>query len=159
MQDMLSPVLTSAGHRVTSAETAEQANKLMQQAEYGVIVLDAKSRNSLDETALLRQPNALRLVLNDGQKPSRESVSAGDIVVNQFDRRSLLDTIAAHLETLSAAEPMAANLNDAPLEKAPTLAKSTMTPITPNANIRNESRTAVFAKASGRRRAFYRLRQ
>ncbi len=121
MQDMLSPVLTSAGHKVTSADTAEQANKLMQQAEFGVIVLDAKSRNSLDETALLRQPNALRLVLNDGQKPSRESVSAGDIVVNQFDRRSLLDTIAAHLENLSAAEPMAANLNDAPSEKSANL--------------------------------------
>ena len=118
MQDMLSPVLTSAGHKVTAAETAEQANKLLQQADFGVIVLDSKSRNSLDELALSRQPNALRLVLNDGQKPLRESASGGDVIINQFDRRSLLDTIAAHLEAISAAEPMAANLNDAPLEKS-----------------------------------------
>jgi two-component system chemotaxis sensor kinase CheA len=118
MQDMLSPVLTSAGHKVTAAETADQANKLLQQADFGVIVLDAKSRNSLDESALSRQVNALRLVLNDGQKASREHPNAGDVVINQFDRRGLLDTITAHLEALAAAEPAAANLNDAPLEKS-----------------------------------------
>ena len=118
MQDMLSPVLTSAGHKVTAAETAEQANMLLQQANFGVIVLDSKSRDSLDETALLRQPNALRLILNDGQKPVRESAAGGDVIINQFDRRSLLDTIAAHLETMSESELKAANLNDAPLEKS-----------------------------------------
>ncbi|MGO9485174.1 MAG: chemotaxis protein CheW, partial [Rhodomicrobium sp.] len=118
MQDMLSPVLTSAGHKVTAAETAEQANKLLQQANFGVIVLDSKSRASLDESALSRQPNALRLVLNDGQKPVRESPNGGDVIINQFDRRGLLDTIAAHLEELSAREPAAANLNDALPEKS-----------------------------------------
>ena len=117
MQDMLSPVLTSAGHKVTAAETAEQANKLLQQANFGVIVLDAKSRNSLDETVLSRQPDALRLVLSDGQKAGREPGHEGDVLINQFDRRGLLDTIAAHLEALSARVPEAANVNVAPLEK------------------------------------------
>jgi two-component system, chemotaxis family, sensor kinase CheA len=116
MQDMLSPVLASAGHRVTAAESAEQANKLLQQSDFGVIVLDNKSRESLDESALSRQPNALRLVLSDGHKSSRESVARGDVVINQFDRRSLLSTIAAHLETMADAQ--AANLNEAPFEKS-----------------------------------------
>jgi two-component system chemotaxis sensor kinase CheA len=118
MQDMLSPVLTSAGHKVTAAETAEQANKLLQQSDFGVIVLDAKSRDSLDEIALSRQPNALRLVLHDGQKLAREGEHEGDVVINQFDRRSLLNTIAAHLEAISANAPKAANLNDAPLDRS-----------------------------------------
>jgi len=117
MQDMLSPVLSSAGHKVTAAETAEQANKLLQQSDYGVIVLDAKFRDALDESALSRQLNALRLILNDGQKTGREPSHHGDVVVNQFDRRSLLDTIAAHLEAMSAKMPGAANLNDVPIEQ------------------------------------------
>ncbi len=116
MHDLLSPVLTSAGHHVTAAETAEQANKLLQQANYGVIVLDAKSRDSLDESALSRQPDALRLVIGDGQKAGHETGHEGDILINQFDRRGLLDTIAAHLEALSARMPEAANVNVAPLE-------------------------------------------
>jgi two-component system, chemotaxis family, sensor kinase CheA len=117
MQDMLSPILASAGHKVTAAENAEQANKLLQQADFGVIVLDSKSRDSLDESALSRLPNALRLVLNDGQKSSREVASRGDVLINQFDRRSLLDTIAAHLETMAAAQAQAANFNEAPFGK------------------------------------------
>lgn len=118
MQDMLSPVLASAGHRVTAVETAEQANKLLQQADFGVIVLDSKSRDSLDEIALSRQPNALRLVLNDGHKAARNSAARGDVVINQFDRRSLLNTITAHLETIAAAQDQAANLNEAPFERS-----------------------------------------
>ena len=118
MQDMLSPVLTSAGHKVTAAETAEQANKLLRQSDFGVIVLDAKSRGALDETALSRQPNVLRLVLHDGQKMAREGEHEGDVIINQFDRRGLLNTIAAHLEAISANASKAANLNDAPLDRS-----------------------------------------
>ncbi len=117
MQDMLSPVLSSAGHKVTAAENAEQANKLLQQANFGVIVLDAKSRDSLDESVLSRQPDTLRLILSDAQKAGHETGHEGDILINQFDRRGLLDTIAAHLEALSARMPEAANVNVAPLEK------------------------------------------
>ena len=74
--------------------------------------------DSLDEIALSRQPNALRLVLHDGQKLAREGEHEGDVIINQFDRRSLPNTIAAHLEALSANAPKAANLNDAPLDRS-----------------------------------------
>ncbi len=116
MQDVLSPLFASAGHNVTAAETAEQANKLLQQTNFGVIVLDSKSRNWLDDSALARRPDALRLVLDEHHPLSPEGARANDILVSPFDRRKLLDAIAAHRDTPLADKPMAANLNDNPSE-------------------------------------------
>ena len=44
MHDLLTPLLASAGHKITAVETAEQANKLMEHMDFGVILLDFERR-------------------------------------------------------------------------------------------------------------------
>ncbi len=114
MQDMLAPLLASAGHNVTSAETPEQANKLLQQTNFGVIVLDSKSRDWLDESALSRGSDMLRVVLDERRQHRAGNAQVNDIVVSPFNRRSLLEAIATHLDAVPADKPAAANLNATP---------------------------------------------
>ena len=49
IHELLTPLLASAGHKVTAVETAEQANKLLHHKNFGVILLDAKSARFIDE--------------------------------------------------------------------------------------------------------------
>ena len=114
MQDMLSPLLASAGHHVTSAETQEQASKLLQQTNFGVIVLDAKSRDWLDESALSRGSDTLRVVLDERRQHRPGCANANDIVISPFDRRDLLDAIAAHVDAMPPDKRAAMNLNAIP---------------------------------------------
>ena len=48
MHDLLTPLLASAGHKVTAVETAEQANKLLQQRNFGVVLMDLKAARCID---------------------------------------------------------------------------------------------------------------
>ena len=102
MHELLTPLLASAGHKVTAVETAEQANKLLQHMNFGVILLDAKSAPRIDEAALSRQPDALCLIFNDDRHQS-----SGDGVISKFDRHHLLKAIDRHLDK----SPKPANLN------------------------------------------------
>ncbi len=110
MRDLLTPLLASAGHKVTSVETAEQANKLLQNTKFGVILLDAISAGRIDEAALSRQPDALCLIFGDDGHHGAES-GGGDNVLNRFDRPRLLKTIAQHLDKLPRNKLKAPNPN------------------------------------------------
>jgi two-component system, chemotaxis family, sensor kinase CheA len=94
--DMLTPILASAGHKVTAAETAEQANRLLKLQTFGVILLDSKSAAGIEEAALARQGNALCLIFDD----ATQSAGHGDEEerLRKFDRGRLLKMIARHLE-------------------------------------------------------------
>ncbi len=106
MHELLTPLLASAGHKVTAVETAEQANKLLQHTNFGVILLDAKSARSIDEAALSRQPDALCLIFNDDRHQG-----SGDASLSKFDRHHLLKTIDRHLEKPPSRGFKPANLN------------------------------------------------
>jgi two-component system chemotaxis sensor kinase CheA len=101
MHDLLTPLLASAGHKVTAVETAEQANRLLQQTTFGVILLGSKLASAIDESALSRQPDALCLVFNDDRHHGEEG-AGGDGVLSRFDRHRLLKTIAHHLDKSSS---------------------------------------------------------
>ena len=115
--DMLSSLLASAGHKVTAVQTVEQANKLLQQMDFGVILLNSKSRACLDEAALSRQPNALCLVFDEGNQGAGDETSSADVILSRFDRHRILSVIAHHLDAQPAEGPPAANLNHAPSEQ------------------------------------------
>ena len=106
MHELLTPLLASAGHKVTAVETAEQANKLLHHINFGVILLDAKSARLIDESALSRQPDALCLIFNDDRHEG-----AGDHSISKFDRHHLLKAIDRHLDKLPNNGVRAANLN------------------------------------------------
>lgn len=106
MHDLLTPLLASAGHKVTAVDTAEQANKLLHQKTFGAILLDAKSARSIDKAALSRQTDALCLIFNDDRRQG-----AGEDAINKFDRHQLLTAINRHLDKLPCGGPQAANLN------------------------------------------------
>ncbi len=106
MHELLTPLLASAGHKVTAVETAEQANKLLHHTNFGVILLDAKSARLIDESALSRQPDALCLIFNDDRHEA-----SGDNAVSKFDRHHLLKAIDRHLDKLPSSGVKAANLN------------------------------------------------
>ncbi len=111
MHELLTPLLASAGHKVTAVETAEQANKLLHHKNFGVILLDAKSASFIDEAALSRQSDALCLIFNDDRHER-----TGDSTVSKFDRHHLLKAIDRHLDRLPSSGFKAANLNVPSLE-------------------------------------------
>jgi DNA-binding NtrC family response regulator len=104
MQDMLTPVLASAGHKVTTAGSAEQANALLQSSNFSAVIVDSKARSRLDPSALAHQDHPFCVILGDGD----EELAAGEAgeqsaVISRFDRRRLLSTIAEHLAAHPAA--------------------------------------------------------
>ena len=110
VHDLLTPLLASAGYKVTAVETAGQANELMLHMNFAVILLDLDSAGALDQEALSRQPDALCLIFSDGA--AEEGENAGDSnVISKFDRRRLLRAIAQHLDKSPAAGLLAANQN------------------------------------------------
>lgn len=106
MHELLKPLLTSAGHKVTAVETADEANELLQHRTFGVILLDAKAASSIDEAALSRQPDALCLIFNDDRNEGASETS-----ISKLDRHRLLKAIDCHLGQLPGSEQKAANLN------------------------------------------------
>ncbi len=112
MHELLTPLLASAGHKVTAVETAEQANKLLQHVNFGVILLDAKSAPHIDEAALSRQPDALCLIFNDDRHQG-----SGDGTLSKFDRHHLLKAIDRHLDKSPSKGFKPANLNVASFEQ------------------------------------------
>jgi two-component system, chemotaxis family, sensor kinase CheA len=91
--DMLTPILTSAGHKATAVETAEQANKLLKHKNFGVVLMDAKSARGIEEAALARQADALLLIFDEDRHSGGEEGA-----LRKFDRGRLLKLIARHLE-------------------------------------------------------------
>ena len=106
MHELLTPLLASAGHKVTAVETAEQANKLLQHTNFGVILLDAKSAPYIDEAALSRQLDALCLIFHDDRHQG-----SGDGALSKFDRHHLLKAIDSHLDKSPSHGFKAANPN------------------------------------------------
>jgi hypothetical protein len=119
IHELLTPLLASAGHKVTAVETAEQANKLLYHKNFGVILLDAKSAKSIDEAALARQTDALCLIFNDDRHEG-----TGDNAISKFDRHHLLKTIHRHLDKLPSNGFAAANLNMPSHEQPASFAQS-----------------------------------
>ena len=119
MHELLTPLLASAGHKVTAVQTAEQANKLLYQVNYGVILLDAKAARLIDEAALSRQLDALCLIFNDDRHEG-----TGDHSISKFDRHHLLNAIDRHLDTLPDSGVRAANLNVPSLKQNSSFAQS-----------------------------------
>jgi chemotaxis signal transduction protein len=119
MHELLTPLLASAGHKVTAVETAEQANKFLHIKNFGVILMDAKSARSIDEAALSRQTDALCLIFNDDRHEG-----TGDNAISKFDRHHLLKTIHHHLDKHPSNGVRAANLNVSSLEQTASFAKS-----------------------------------
>lgn len=107
MHDLLTPLLASAGHKVTAVETAEQAAKLLERMDFGVILLDSKAARSIDGAVLSRQTEALCLIFDD----DRHSGEGGDNAVSKFDRHRLLKAISSHLDSRPGDAPRAANSN------------------------------------------------
>jgi len=106
--DMLTPILTSAGHKATAVETAEQANKLLKQKSFGVVLMDAKSARGIEEAALAKQTDALLLIFDE----DRQSEHGGEEgALRKFDRGRLLKMIARHLERSPRAKFKFANLD------------------------------------------------
>jgi two-component system, chemotaxis family, sensor kinase CheA len=97
-QGMLTPILASAGHRAIAVETVEQANKLLKQKSFGVILMDAKSARGIEESALARQADALLLIFDEDRQSGAER-GGGEGVLRKFDRSRILKTIAHHLES------------------------------------------------------------
>ncbi len=95
--DMLTPLLASAGHKVTAVETAEQANQLLNQREFGVVLLDSRLAAEMEEAALARQSDALCLIFDETSEGGAEPGCDGS-ALKKFDRGRLLRTIARHLE-------------------------------------------------------------
>ena len=108
MRDLLTPLLASAGHKVTVVETAEQANKLLEQLDFGVILLDSNTARRIEVNAMSRQAQALCLIFDDDRHQGGRS---GDNLVSLFDRHRLLKTIASHLDRRPEDGLKAANLN------------------------------------------------
>ncbi len=94
--EMLTPILASAGHKVTAVDTVEQANKLLKQRAFGVVLLDSKSAAGIEEAALARQADALCLIFDDGSDAAQRG--GDESALRKFDRGRLLKTIARHLE-------------------------------------------------------------
>jgi two-component system chemotaxis sensor kinase CheA len=108
MHDLLAPLLASAGHKVTAVETAEQANKLLEHMDFGVILLDSSVARHIESSAMARQTQALCLIFDDDRHPGE---GGGDVPVSKFDRHHLLKTIAGHLDRRPDTGPKAANSN------------------------------------------------
>jgi two-component system chemotaxis sensor kinase CheA len=119
IHELLTPLLASAGHKVTVVDSPEQANKLLQHKNFGVILLDAKSARCIDEAALSRQSDALCLIFNDDRHEG-----AGNDAVSKFDRHHLLKAIDRHLDGLPGSGLRAANLNVPSLGQNASLAQS-----------------------------------
>ena len=119
IHELLTPLLASAGHKVTAVETAEQANKLLHHKNFGVILMDAKSARSIDEAALSRQTDALCLIFNDDRHEG-----TGGNAISKFDRHHLLKTIHRHLDKLPSNGFRAANLNMPSFEQPASIAQS-----------------------------------
>ncbi len=109
--DMLRPILTAAGHKVTAVETAEQANKLLHQISYKVILLDAKMAGQIDEAALDRQKDALCLIFDEDRNQAAGG-QGGDNVLSKFDRTQLIKTIARHLDKRDGAKAAALSVSE-----------------------------------------------
>ncbi|MFZ1110701.1 MAG: chemotaxis protein CheW [Rhodomicrobium sp.] len=108
--DMLTPILASAGHKATAVETAEQANRLLKQKSFGVVLMDAKSARGIEEAALARQADALLLIFDEDRQSGAEH-GGEEGALRKFDRVRLLKTIARHLERCPRDKLKAANLN------------------------------------------------
>ena len=106
MHELLKPLLVSAGHKITAAETADQASELLRHTTFGVILLDAKAAFSIDEAALARQSDALCLIFNDSGNEG-----TGEPPGSTLDCHDVLKAVGRHLSQPPGAGRKAANLN------------------------------------------------
>jgi two-component system chemotaxis sensor kinase CheA len=105
-RDTLRPVLTGAGYRVTSTLSADEAQALLDSAEYDAVLIDSEMAGSdgVPLAATMRGPlladNVPLLVLHEVPTPSVISMISDHTMtahVSKLDRQYLLNTLSSLL--------------------------------------------------------------